>query len=191
MTFYSAPDIDLTLSLDEEGQRNGKSIFQSYPHIFSHGINMVDPPYLQNNTSFAPLIASVSAFPAGYHDGSSPEAPLSNSHSKPVFPFFVKDSAVVNPSAQGPPFVSTGLLYPSSTQPTSSPSIPDPSLISTIAPPATAVVAPVTSTSLRAKFPCVSCGKICTSRPGADTCFNNHIGAKPFACNGICGREGW
>jgi hypothetical protein len=43
----------------------------------------------------------------------------------------------------------------------------------------------------RAKFPCPSCGKLCTSRPRAYTCFCNHIGAKPFACNGDCGRVGW
>jgi hypothetical protein len=51
-----------------------------------------------------------------------------------------------------------------------------------------------TSTSLtsqRAKFPCPSCGKLCTSRPRANTCFFNHVGVKPFACNGDCGIASW
>jgi hypothetical protein len=49
----------------------------------------------------------------------------------------------------------------------------------------------VVSASDRAKFPCLSCGKLCISRPRAYTCFCNHIGAKPFACNGDCGTVGW
>ncbi|PVF90928.1 hypothetical protein CPB86DRAFT_720372, partial [Serendipita vermifera] len=37
------------------------------------------------------------------------------------------------------------------------------------------------------KFPCASCGKMCTSRPRAYTCLLKHIGVKPFTCNGACG----
>ncbi|PVF91355.1 hypothetical protein CPB86DRAFT_665474, partial [Serendipita vermifera] len=38
------------------------------------------------------------------------------------------------------------------------------------------------------RFPCASCGKMCTSRPRAHTCLLNHFGLKPFACNGACGK---
>ncbi|PVG03646.1 hypothetical protein CPB86DRAFT_664003, partial [Serendipita vermifera] len=50
-------------------------------------------------------------------------------------------------------------------------------------------VASTSSTSQRAKFPCASCGKMCTNRPRADTCLFNHFGLKPFACSGACGNE--
>jgi hypothetical protein len=54
-----------------------------------------------------------------------------------------------------------------------------------------AVLAPAIIIDGRAKFPCLFCGKMCTSRPRAWTCMFNHVDAKPFACNGACGIVGW
>ncbi|PVG03644.1 hypothetical protein CPB86DRAFT_378813 [Serendipita vermifera] len=41
-----------------------------------------------------------------------------------------------------------------------------------------------------ARFACSTCGKTFTSRPRADTCLFNHMGIKPFTCNGGCGLFG-
>jgi hypothetical protein len=48
-----------------------------------------------------------------------------------------------------------------------------------------------TSLAQRPRFPCGFCFKPLSSRSRADTCFFNHIGIKPFACNGACGMIGW
>jgi hypothetical protein len=57
------------------------------------------------------------------------------------------------------------------------------------------MVAPnILSTAIKTqgtRFACSICGKTFTSRPRADTCSFNHLGIKPFGCNGVCGLIYW
>ncbi|PVF91955.1 hypothetical protein CPB86DRAFT_791647 [Serendipita vermifera] len=46
-------------------------------------------------------------------------------------------------------------------------------------------VTPSPSQVQRPRFACDLCPKTFSSRSRADTCFYNHMGMKPFACNGI------
>jgi hypothetical protein len=81
--------------------------------------------------------------------------------------------------------------YTSHTQSNASSSMSTNTTASTTPSSAMQAIVPATGTSRRAKFPCPSCGKLCTSRPRALTCFFDHIGTKPFICNGTCGLVGW
>ncbi|PVF91958.1 hypothetical protein CPB86DRAFT_718430 [Serendipita vermifera] len=49
---------------------------------------------------------------------------------------------------------------------------------------------PNSSQAQRPRFACSICPKTFSSRVRAETCLNNHMNIKPFACNGICGVIG-
>jgi hypothetical protein len=51
--------------------------------------------------------------------------------------------------------------------------------------------APSTNQDQRAKFACGVCSRTFNIRSRAETCQFNHVGIKPFACNGACGLEDW
>jgi hypothetical protein len=51
--------------------------------------------------------------------------------------------------------------------------------------------APSTSQDQQAKFACGVCSRAFNIRSRAETCQFNHVGIKPFVCNGACGLVDW
>jgi hypothetical protein len=116
-----------------------------------------------------------------------PPKPSPNPQLSPFHPFRPSNSNCLSPYSS-PPWDVPAHNSPDTLE--QSTFFPLPSALSTLSV-ATPTVNSRVSISQRAKHPCSFCGKLCTSRPRADTCLFNHIGIKPFACDGSCGVPGW
>jgi hypothetical protein len=140
----------------------------------------------QNNADVVPICVTRPSFPPPYA-ASAPLLLLST-------PIFIPQRITYNYNASNPHTLAS-VPHTLAHHP---PVVPSPSLVQsgsqtvpTILLDSMPLQPLAPSSSQRAKFPCLFCSKLCTSRPRADTCFFNHIDAKPFACHGDCGMEDW
>ncbi|PVF91959.1 hypothetical protein CPB86DRAFT_258994 [Serendipita vermifera] len=183
MAFYCPEHSDLPAPTRYGHAQWYEPLCQLWPNNTINGVNMVHYAHQQYNT--------VVPFPPK----TVPHFPPPNPLPIPLHAFSNPQPSVLPlpflniPDSHNPPVISGVPSHPPAEQ-------PNPSAVgSTSTSPTASLAAPVVissaSTSQRAKFPCRSCGKMCTSRPRAYTCLLNHTGAKPFTCNGACGIEDW
>jgi hypothetical protein len=148
--------------------------------------------YLPNNGEFLPFGAT---FPTFSPPKVSPSSllPLFNPQPSLVSQTILHDQSGFNPynpvftphiPAPYPPTVPT-YMFTSVVQSAPTTASPATTLVSIPA------VAPTTFISQSSSSICPPCSKLCVSHPRTDTCLFDHIGTKPFACNGDCGIEDW
>jgi hypothetical protein len=170
------------------GHWNDESQPPPLPSSALDDMNAIYYAYPQNDTGSFPRLTPIPSFSPLYAP-SIPANTLSN-----LQPTLSPQPFMYNHSTSHPPNPVSTLHIPAhnpSMTPDSSPVQPTPTTSSMTPSASVPPQVHTSSTSQRAKFPCTLCGKLCTSRPRADTCFFNHIGAKPFGCNGGCGRVNW
>jgi hypothetical protein len=160
------------------------------PRVLStaNNMNAIYYAHPQNDTGTFPRLTQMTSFSPPYAL-SIPSNTLSN-----LQPSFTPQPFLYNHNTSYPPYPASLRHIPAHnpfTAPTSSFVQPTPEIAFTTPSASVPPQVHTSSTSQRAKFPCTLCGKLCTSRPRADTCFFNHVGLKPFACNGDCGRANW
>jgi hypothetical protein len=170
------------------GHWNDQVLSPPYPTDSVETLNPIYYAHPQINTGTGP-------FPTIVPSSSAPNVsplppPFAYNPQPPIIPQFIT-SAVIGPGSYNLSSISNISAYQPSTGPSASLSTSSITTVPTVALPATSVIAPASTTLSRTKFPCLLCGKLCTNCPRADACFNNHFGAKPFACNGACGSIGW
>ncbi|PVG03656.1 hypothetical protein CPB86DRAFT_810721 [Serendipita vermifera] len=183
MTYYHPHHSDLDVSLHRRhGQWNDGSMVSPGPNTVG-GMNAANYSLLQGDVGFHCFPNAVPHFSASHHGVSS-------------VPIHIPSDLPSNPSSlhhcfessyHGQPFQWANSTHHSPSGPTLPSAVPAPTNNLATPPTLTPVIVPSTNPSQRAKFACPSCGKLCTSRPRAYTCFLNHIGSKPFSCNGTCG----
>jgi hypothetical protein len=171
------------------GHQSGNTMYQPYPPNIVESKNMFGHTHTQDNGGPNPFSSAGPSFSPTHDGSSSPLQALSSPHLGHVSWYPLGTSFDSIPS--NPPLTSSIPPHHPSTALTASPSMSAPPTAVTTAASITPITTPAHSTSQRAKFACTICGKMCTSRPRADTCFFNHMGIKPFACNGDCGVAHW
>jgi hypothetical protein len=168
--------------------RNRQPVYQPYPSDNVDALNTIYYAYPQINTGSTSFLTRAPSLLPLY----TPLFPLPSSLNAQPLSVFQLPLGSPDDLYSYDPLLSSSVSthYPPAE---SSASVPVPAMATTetIVSSATPIADPPPNNTQRAKFPCLSCGKMCTSRPQADTCFNNHIGAKPFVCNGTCGQERW
>jgi hypothetical protein len=168
---------------------NGYGYDESQPLLVSSdtvsGMDAMHYAHPQNSTGNIPFYTSNPPF-------SPPYAPPAVMNTMPnPQPNFTPQPFLYNHNVANPVLVPNVAAYHQSTAPAASFVQPVAPTAFNTAPTSLPIPVSTSSTSQRAKFPCLSCGKMYTSRPKADTCFLNHIGSKPFICHGFCGVQGW
>jgi hypothetical protein len=191
MTFYDTNQGDLPPYKQYcDGHREGTTLYQPCPANMVESMRMVDYNHIQDNVGFDSFSNEMPFSPPTHHDNSSSPLQASSSPHLGHVSWYPLDLSVSSSSSDLPFTPTTPSHHVPSTSTTSPPvSAPPTDNTTTVA--TTAITAPAHSTSQRAKFACTICGKMCTSRPRADTCFFKHMGIKPFACNGDCGVAHW
>jgi hypothetical protein len=176
MTFYHPSKIDSNPYVDQgNGHWNNEPALQPGSNIVDD-TNTIDYFPLQvdtNSGDFSYSLSSVST--SHYGEPPVPLQALYSPHRSFVFPSSPNNFMMSNSCY---PFVSCVLAF--------RPMEPTP-----LSPISASRVVPTTGESRRLKISCPSCSKICTSWERAWTCFFNHIGARPFPCDGTCGVVGW
>jgi hypothetical protein len=187
MTSYTPHHDELTAHTHYvHGYWTNESASQHYLTNTFHALDTASYAYPQIDKGNDPTI------PPSYFSSYLPLPPL---HSSPTLQPLVAHQPVPNTTSN---LDSYNLIF-SRSVPTRYPSIEASASLSLSAMTTIPTMSPITITATvktgiayqMVKFACPACGKICTSRPRAYTCFCNHIGAKPFACNGNCGTVDW
>jgi hypothetical protein len=175
---YTHHALDTLNDLSQPNLNNAvKNADMIYYHTHSQN-NIGVAPFLNPSQSFSPPCVSSDPLLARYLRQ----------------PTFVHQPFLYSHNSIGPRdqvFTSDTLTHEQSTTPTSALLRRTRTTNPTTVLPLIPAVISTTSTSRRSRFLCPFCGKGCGSRPRAWTCFFNHIGTKPFVCNGICGTIGW
>jgi hypothetical protein len=188
MASYNPHSTDLTAyTYSTQGHWNEQSVLHPYQNDITGTSSIIYYAHPQVNTDTASFSTTAPPFALPFNP--YPPLPL---------------SSIVQPSIVSRPTLgSTANLYsyaplPSWNMPThhppSNPIVPHSTSTMTNIPTTSHAIPTVVramNVSERARFPCLSCGKLWASRPRAFTCFCNHIDAKPFVCNGDCGIVGW
>jgi hypothetical protein len=170
------------------GHRNDQSVHQPYTGDNVDALNTIYYAYPQNDTGTTSSPTRAPFLLPTY----TPFFPLpSSSNAQPLSVFQPPLSSPFDLYSYNPLLSSSVPTHYPSAEPSASVSMPAMATTQTMVSGGTPIAAPSPNNSQRTKFPCHSCGKMCSSRPRAETCFNNHIGAKPFTCHGSCGQEGW
>jgi hypothetical protein len=170
------------------GHWNDQFVPQPSPNDTVDGSNMMHYAHPRSNTGNI----SFPIIPPQFSPPYTTPLPL---HSLPISQSSIVSQpilhAVNDVGSYNPPLTCNVSIHYPYTAPTAGHSMSTTTTMPTTASNPTPTVVPTASASDRAKFPCPSCGKLCTSRPRAYACLCNHFGAKPFACNGDCGIVGW
>jgi hypothetical protein len=190
MTVYDPNEVDLASFIDQGNDHwNDGPVLELYPNAVDD-MNMINYSPLEANANPSTFCCPLSNFSTPHNSAFSvPQCGLYNL--PPTFVLPSSPNSHIDSNLYRLLVIRVASVHPTAPEPSESFSgsahtpLPLPASIST------PIAVPTIIKSRRASIPCPSCSKICTSQERAWACFFNHIGAKPFPCNGTCGTIGW